>query len=92
MELKQVPLSEDAVPHRISELKRPGFSKVLLLRAWTPATNGGLVSLPALPHRTNNRYRNFKPVFHRLRLFGLGLGPDLPWEDEPCPGNLRFTV
>ena len=24
--------------------------------------------------------------------FGLTLGPDLPWEDEPCPGNLRFTA
>ena len=24
--------------------------------------------------------------------FGLALGPDLPWEDEPCPGNLRFTA
>ena len=24
--------------------------------------------------------------------FGLALGPDLPWEDEPCPGNLGFTA
>ena len=24
--------------------------------------------------------------------FGLALGPDLPWEDEPSPGNLRFTA
>ena len=24
--------------------------------------------------------------------FGLGLGPDLPWVDEPCPGNLRFPA
>lgn len=24
--------------------------------------------------------------------FGLALGPDLPWEDEPGPGNLGFTV
>ena len=24
--------------------------------------------------------------------FGLGLGPDSPWEDEPCPGNLGFSM
>ena len=24
--------------------------------------------------------------------FCLGLGPDLPWEDDPSPGNLRFTA
>ena len=23
---------------------------------------------------------------------GLALAPDLPWEDEPCPGNLRFSA
>ena len=25
-------------------------------------------------------------------LFSLILGPDLPWGDEPCPGNLRFST
>ena len=24
--------------------------------------------------------------------FGLNLGPDLPWEDEPSPGNLRLST
>ena len=24
--------------------------------------------------------------------FGLGLGPDLPWVDDPPPGNLRLTA
>ena len=24
--------------------------------------------------------------------FVLGLGPDLPWADEPSPGNLRFSA
>src|SRR5690606_5666098 len=24
--------------------------------------------------------------------FGLSLGPDLPWADEPSPGNLRFSA
>ena len=24
--------------------------------------------------------------------FGLALGPDLPWADEPSPGTLRFSA
>ena len=36
--------------------------------------------------------QEFQPVVHRLRLFGLSLGPDLPWADEPSPGNLRFST
>ena len=24
--------------------------------------------------------------------FGLGLGPGLPWADEPSPGNLRLSA
>ncbi|GAW30222.1 hypothetical protein ULO1_27920, partial [Carboxydocella sp. ULO1] len=35
---------------------------------------------------------DFQPIVHHLRLFGLGLGPDLPWADEPSPGNLRFSA
>ena len=33
-----------------------------------------------------------QPVVHRLRLYVLGLGPDLPWVDEPSPGNLRLST
>ena len=36
--------------------------------------------------------RNLLPAFHRLRCFSLVLGPDLPWADEPSPGNLRFSA
>ena len=32
------------------------------------------------------------PVVHRLRLYVLGLGPDLPWADEPSPGNLGLST
>ena len=32
------------------------------------------------------------PAVHRLRLYVLTLGPDLPWADEPSPGNLRFSA
>ncbi len=36
-------------------------------------------------------YRNFNrlPIAYALR---LGLGPDLPWVDEPSPGTLRFSA
>ena len=33
-----------------------------------------------------------QPVVHRLRRYVLGLGPDLPREDKPSPGNLRFSA
>ena len=65
-------------------------------------------SLCACPGSTNNRVRlsfcvpasvkrvqvvlEFQPVVHHLRLYVLGLGPDLPWVDEPSPGNLRLST
>jgi hypothetical protein len=33
-----------------------------------------------------------QPVVHRLRFLSLTLGPDLPWADEPSPGNLGFST
>ena len=33
-----------------------------------------------------------QPVVHHLRLYVLGLGPDLPWADEPSPGILRLST
>ena len=33
-----------------------------------------------------------QPVVHRLRILCLDLGPDLPWVDEPSPGNLRLST
>ena len=36
--------------------------------------------------------QEYKPVVHSTTLFSLALGPDLPWEDELDPGNLRQTV
>jgi hypothetical protein len=37
-------------------------------------------------------YRNFLPCFPSPTPFGLGLGTDLPWADEPSPGNLRLSA
>ena len=36
--------------------------------------------------------QEYKPVVLSTTLFSLALGPDLPWEDELYPGNLRQTV
>ena len=49
--------------------------------------------LPVSPHRSDG-YRwywnlNQLSIAYALR---LGLGPDLPWADEPSPGNLRLTA
>ena len=65
-------------------------------------------SLCACPDSTINRVRlsfcvpasvkriqvvlESQPVVHRLRLYVLGLGPDLPWVDEPSPGNLGLST
>ena len=49
--------------------------------------------LTVSPHRSNDRgqYWNLNQlsIAYALR---LGLGPDLPWADEPSPGNLRFSA
>ena len=48
---------------------------------------------PVSPHCSNDcrQYWNFNQlsIAYALR---LGLGPDLPWADEPSPGNLRFSA
>ena len=36
--------------------------------------------------------QEFLPAIHRVRIFCLPLGPDLPWADEPSPGNLRLST
>ena len=52
------------------------------------------VAPPVSLLRTNDStvVQEFPPVFHRLRRYVLALGPDLPWVDEPSPGNLRFSA
>ena len=49
--------------------------------------------LPVSLHRSNDlsQYWNLNQlsIAYALR---LGLGPDLPWADEPSPGNLRFSA
>ena len=35
---------------------------------------------------------DYQPIVHHSTPFGLDLGPDLPWADEPSPGNLRLST
>ena len=38
------------------------------------------------------QYRNINLLSIAYDYTVLGLGPDLPWEDEPSPGNLRLST
>ena len=64
-----------------------------ILHASTGTTN----LLPAYPpvslHRSNNRcrYWNINQLSISYALC-LGLGPDLPWDDDRCPGILMLSV
>ena len=48
------------------------------------------VSLHRLAHA--KQYRNINLLSIAYDSIVLGLGPDLPWADEPSPGNLRLTA
>ena len=63
------------------------------LRAWTHFSNRAL-NLPfCVPTSVSDKGGiGFSTDCPSPTPFGLGLGPDLPWADEPSPGNLRFSV
>ena len=62
------------------EHKRKSNNPLRLSYCVTPSVNRFMV------------VQEYQPAVHRLRIFRLGLGPDLPWDDERCPGNLRLSV
>ncbi len=57
-----------------------------------PATRITYPSASPLLYLTNNGSTGISTCCPSPTLFSLGLGPDLPWEDEPSPGNLRFST
>ena len=64
-----------------------------ILHACTGTTN----LLPACPpvslYRSNNHYRYWNICQLSISYAPcLGLGPDLPWDDDRCPGILRLSV
>ena len=56
----------------------------------TPRTDYPPVSLHQLAHY--KQYRNINLLSITYDSIVLGLGPDLPWADEPSPGNLRLSM
>jgi hypothetical protein len=54
------------------------FASIILLR-------------PHFSH-TSNSSTGISTCYPSTTPLGLALGPDLPWEDEPSPGNLGFST
>jgi hypothetical protein len=64
------------------------------LQAWTHISNRAL-NLPFCVTPSFKRTAGGTGISTRCPSptpFGLGLGPGLPWADEPSPGNLRFSA
>jgi len=64
-------------PTSLDALFQPCASSTLLRHPITQSVQGGIGFSTDCPSPTP---------------FGLGLGPGLPWADEPSPGNLRLTA
>ena len=81
-------------PHHISELSTKRTSLLCL-----PKCLDGFYHQPALPILlchclvlTLKVVQEYQPVVIAYDHLVLGLGPDLPWVDEPSPGNLRLSM
>ena len=64
-----------------------------ILHAYTQSSSLALAYPPVSLHRSNNyhRYWNINQLSISYALC-LGLGPDLPWDDDRCPGILMLSV
>ena len=56
------------------------------------ATNAWLVPSQSVPLLKSFDGYGISTVCASATPFGLTLAPDLPWADEPSPGNLRFSA
>ena len=73
------------------------FGPRICLRTTLHACTGTTNLLPACPpaslHRSNNHYRYWNICQLSISYaLCLGLGPDLPWDDDRCPGILMLSV
>ena len=72
---------------------RCGFAYISPYSLGPALPSAGLACPPVSSHPSNgcrwHRIFNRFPIAYALR---LGLGPGLPWADEPSPGNLRFSA
>ena len=64
------------------------------LNAWTGSTINPLELSSCVTASVihSRQYRNLYLLSIAYDHLVLGLGPDLPWEDEPSPGNLRLSM
>ena len=80
-------------PYHISEFSQGGFAYLAsyLLRRTLPTVRCAYPSVSLHPQTVYRWYWNLNQlsIAYALR---LGLGPDLPWADEPSPGILRFSA
>ena len=77
-----------------SQASGAGICLCTTLQAWTGSTNGPLRLPSCVPLRS---YRltggiGISTDCPSPTLLSLGLGPDLPWADEPSPGTLRLPA
>lgn len=73
------------------------FGARICLRTSLHACTGTSILLPACPPvsllRSNNPYRYWNICQLSISYaLCLGLGPDLPWDDDRCPGILMLSV
>ena len=81
-------------PHHTPALKGDVLHYLPSLSAWTGSTINplGLSFCVTASLKRERRYRNINLLSIAYDHLVLGLGPDLPWADEPSPGNLRFSA
>ena len=81
-------------PHRIPALWEDVLHYLPSLNTWTgPTINPlGLSFCVTASLNRLRRYRNINLLSIAYDSLVLGLGPDLPWADEPSPGNLRLST
>ena len=79
-------------PSRL-RLTRCGFACISPYSLGPAFPAAGLTYPPASPHPSNGDW--WHRIFNRFSIayaLRLGLGPGLPWADEPSPGILRFSA
>ena len=80
-------------PRHVSGFMRCGFAYISPYSLGPVQPMTGLACPPVSSHPSNGCW--WHRIFNRLSIayaLRLGLGPGLPWADEPSPGNLRFSA
>ena len=80
-------------PHHVFETSG-GFAYRTIYPACTSSSSCSLDLSSCVPTSliTINGSTGISTCYPSPTPFGLSLGPDLPWADEPSPGNLRLST